>query len=243
VQQKLQLKRGDLIVQKQNDGSWSANKIIELETWPDGSPTVHCMAFASLPDKPDVETLRHAQILIGHAPVDAASYESGWELVGNEPPTLEELGGYHSYLEQTNPAKYVSVMEKLAKEYFLLGYEAEQRGDKEAAIAEYTNAIDVWPSFFPAINNLAVLYLERRDYELALREFEFALKIQPDNGTIPFSIGECCLKIGEKLAEQARAKLDKAAEIFAEGRNRFPEQRAYFEEFLKKVQAIRGKGI
>lgn len=92
------LKAGDVLTQPEN-GGWATVKILAVEPWPDGSAVAHVLSYARSPTKPTLESSQNLTILIGHAPIDAASLTTGYELLGNVPPTEKELMGYRRYLE------------------------------------------------------------------------------------------------------------------------------------------------
>ena len=67
----------------------------------------------------------------------------------------------------------------------------------------------------------------------ALSDFELSLQVNPNGMAAFFSKGECLMKLGDLAAAEA---------IFQEGQSRFPQQRANFTEFLKRVRALQKKG-
>ncbi len=242
MEQKLQLKSGDLIVQQSGENSWRAIRILEVDPWPDGTFTAHCLFYAHSTLKPDVDSLRYADIMVGHAPVDAASYATGWELVGNEPPSQDDLDGFITYLRETDFQRFLHFtgqdLDELiqrAKAIYVHAHALGREGKRDEAIDEYSRAIDLLPTFWQAIDNRAFLQMELGDFESALHGFEHSLSIHPDGVAAFFSKGECLMKLGGRLEE--------AEAVFAEGVARFPDKRALFVEFLETVRAMRGMGI
>jgi len=57
-------------------------------------------------------------------------------------------------------------------------------GDTDQAILEYHQALRMDPMYVEAYNNLGVLYYKKGDYQAALKAFESAMKLQPDDPEI-----------------------------------------------------------
>ncbi|SOD28167.1 Tetratricopeptide repeat-containing protein [Variovorax sp. YR752] len=72
--------------------------------------------------------------------------------------------------------------------------------------------------------------MELGNFREALNDFEQSLRVNPDGPAAFFSKGECLMRLGELAAAEA---------IFAEGVERFPEKKALFQDFLKRVRAQR----
>ena len=239
VKPSLVVKPGDLIVKKQHDG-WRAIKILVVDPWPDGTSAAHCLTYKSVPSKPSADTLQKAEVHVWHAPIDAGSFSSGWELVGNQSPSRDELVGFAEYLKLTDFPRYVSFtgqdsgeIVRKANEHYQRAYQLGDKGRRLEAIAEYSKAVDLFPLFYEAIDNRAFTYMELGKNREALSDFEMSLRVNPNGMAAFFSRGECLMKLGELTAAEA---------IFLEGQTRFPEKRALFEKFLHNVRALRRGG-
>jgi tetratricopeptide (TPR) repeat protein len=226
---------GDLIVKDDANG-WLAVRILAVDTWPDGSATAHCLTYKSVASKPTVDTFRGLPVLIWHAPIDARSFHQDWERIGNQAPLREELVGFFEYLKRTDFPRYLAVTGQDAKEIVGQANEHYRRacalgdqGKRAEAIAEYSQAIDLFPLFYEAIDNRAFTYMELGKLRDALRDFEESLQVNPSRMAAFFSRGECLMKLGELEAAEA---------VFHEGLSRFPEQRATFAQFLERVRAL-----
>ena len=238
MKQKLTLRPGDLIVQQNEDG-WSAIKILAVDAWPDGTSAAHCLTYRSVADKPTVESLRRATVRIWHAPIDAGSFDEGWERIGNEAPSRDDLVGFVEYLKLTDFPRYLSftgqdvddVIRK-ANAHYQRAYSLGEQGKRVEAVAEYDKAIDLFPLFYEAIDNRAFTHMELGEFTEALHGFEQSLRVNPNGMAAFFSRGECLMKLGELASAEA---------VFREGQHRFPEQRAMFAEFLDRVRALRKK--
>lgn len=77
-------------------------------------------------------------------------------------------------------AELLSVPEK-ARIHYEKGLEESQKGNREAAIEEFKQAIAQYPSFTMAFNELGVQYLKLARIEEADQAFQNALKIDPDS--------------------------------------------------------------
>lgn len=235
---KLTLEQGDVIVQKV-DGRWKAIKILVVDAWPDGTKTAHCLNYRQLEEKPSVESLKKAEVLIWHAPIAATSFEVGWERIGNQTVTEAELVGFVEYLKQTDFVRYAAFtgidpkeIIRLANKHYLTGNELCSQGKRQEGISEYDTAIELVPTFFEAIDNRAFTYMELGQWREALNDFDQSLRVNPQGVTAFFSKGECLMKLNDLTAAEA---------IFQEGLSRFPKQREDFSRFLGIVRELRKK--
>jgi tetratricopeptide (TPR) repeat protein len=232
----LTLQPGDLIVSR-DEQDWNAIKILLVDPWPDGSAAAHCLVYDTFSSKPTLEALRSAAVRLWHTPIDAGGFNSGWELIGNEAPSKDELVGFVEYLKLTDFSRYVSFTGVDAEQ--LVGqanqhYERANRlaaaGQREEAIAAYGEAIDLFPLFFEAIDNRALTYMELDRLPEALDDFERSLQVNPEGVTAVFSRAECWMKLGH---------LDAAEGAFQEGLERFAEHKEMFVQFLEHIRAVR----
>jgi tetratricopeptide (TPR) repeat protein len=235
----LRVKPGDLIVQQANEG-WAAIKILAVDTWPDGTSAAHCLTYIPTPGKPTVETLKSAKVRVWHAPINAGSFSKGWELIGNQAPSKDELVGFVEYLKLTDFPRYISFtgqdskeIVRKANEHYKRAYALGDQGRRKEAIAAYSEAIDLFPLFYEALDNRAFTYMELGRFEDALRDFEQSLRVNPGGMAAFFSKGECLMKLRQFKAAES---------VFQEGVTRFPEKRAMFQQFLDRVRALQRNG-
>jgi tetratricopeptide (TPR) repeat protein len=66
-------------------------------------------------------------------------------------------------------------------------------GDNEGAKAILLDLIKRWPAYFPAYNNLALIFWDGGDYENAVKYFEEALRISNFDRSVVFSYGDMLL--------------------------------------------------
>jgi tetratricopeptide (TPR) repeat protein len=229
----LEVSAGDVITQKQQDGTWATILILLVDTWPDGSKAAHCRTFENSSTKPDLKAASHLAVRVGHAPIDAASF-AGWERVGNRAVRDVDLDGFKVYLKHTDFPRYLEVTgqdpDKIvaaANAHYKRGYALSDEGKRREAIVEYSEAIELFPLFYEAIDNRAFLHMELGDYRTALAGFEESLRVEPDGKAAFFSRAECHLRLGE---------FDLAAAQFTEGAKKFPADRAQFDRFAEMAR-------
>lgn len=236
--EELKVQPGDVITQPNGEGAWDVIKILEVDNYSDGSSGAHCLVYVATANKPDVAAIAGLTTEIMHAPIAAESFGNGWERVGNFPVVEEELEGFFEYLKLTDFARYLSATGQDANELFQRAYahylRANELADLEQrveAIAEYSEALDLYPYFYEAIDNRALTNMELGNYGEALDDFEQSLWVNPDGGTAHLSKGECLMRLG---------LLDDADAVFREGITRFPERAGDYEILIARVDALRG---
>lgn len=232
----LHLKAGDVITQREESGKWAVIKVLLVDVWPDSTETAHCRTYVATASRPDLAAVRKLEVRIGHAPIAAASFREGWELVGNQLVAREELDGFVVYLKHTDFSRYLEFTgqdpDKVIHDANAHYHRALELGDKNKraeAIDEYGKAIDLFPLFYEAIDNRGFLYMELGDWRSALLDFEESLRVEPNGFHAYFSRGECLLRLGE-FAE--------AEKVFAGGIARFPE---HAKDLAKYRDLARGK--
>lgn len=231
----ISVKTGDVLVQISESG-WSAVKVLEVDLWPDGTAAAHCLTYQPLKNKPSIKSLERASILVMHATIDAGSFGSGWERIGNKVPSEEELVGFIDYLKLTDFQRYVAHTGQDAKdivrranEHYKRAFSLTSQGKRVEALSEYDQAIDLFPLFYEAIDNRAFTYMELGKLREALADFDHSLRINPNGMVAFFTKGECLTKLGELKA---------AENVFSEGLERFPEQQEVFSKPLEQVRAL-----
>lgn len=234
---KKHMERGDIIVPRIGSAGWHAVKILAIDTWPGGEETFHCLSYAATPERPTSETVDALDIALYHAPIDGRDFRANWEVLCSPGIVEGELVGFHEYLRLTDFPRYASVtgvdVDAIIQQALSHYREACALGDREQrleAIAEYDQAIELFPPFFEAIDNRAFTLMELGRIEEALRGFENSLRVNPDGHAAFFSRGECLLKLG---------RFDDAEAAFRAGALRFPEHRADYERFEELTQMKR----
>ena len=72
-------------------------------------------------------------------------------------------------------------------------------GSVEKAVHLYNEALQVHPSYCPALFNLAVVYSERRAYDLAMKYYQMAIEYNPNYVEALCNVGVLCLKVGTRV--------------------------------------------
>jgi tetratricopeptide (TPR) repeat protein len=83
-------------------------------------------------------------------------------------------------LEQRAPVASGSAAPTTAADLLAVGDADFDRGDCEAAVAAYTRAIAVDPTYAEAYNNRAYTRMRQQRYELALPDLDRAIELRPD---------------------------------------------------------------
>ncbi len=84
--------------------------------------------------------------------------------------------------------KYLLLAPKSVEMNYLFGVVLARLNDKQRAMSCYHAALQINPSYFPALNNLAIIYLEQQNIAAAKTYFEQALKQDPENKSIQYSL-------------------------------------------------------
>jgi tetratricopeptide (TPR) repeat protein len=235
-QQSLNVAPGDLIARQEPSGSWRVIKILEVEALSDGTSIAHCLIYNDAQYKPTANSLGTLGVRVWHVPVSASSFGSGCERISKQAVSRNELAGFIEYLKLTDFPRYVAFtgqdLEDIvhrANEHYKRGCDLSDQERRAEAIAEYSQAVDLFPLFYEAIDNRAFTYMEQGDYNEALADFKLSLRVNPGGVAAFFSTGECLLRLGHAA---------QAEEIFEDGTTRFPDHRADFEKYLQIARSV-----
>lgn len=236
INEEYKLKKGDILVTKIEQ--WETLKIINIDSVNPNDLTIHTILFESSKQKPTLESTKELGIKALHAPVSTAMFSNGWELIGNSAVEDNELKGFIEYLKNTNYQKYaeftgqkVDELISLANSKYKEAYALGQQKKFEEAITLYFEAIDVFPMFIEAIDNIAFVYMDTGDCEEALKYFDQSLSIEPNGVTALYYKGQCYIQLRNYQA---------AAETYKEGMERLPQKKEVFEgTYLKLVDFIK----
>jgi tetratricopeptide (TPR) repeat protein len=80
---------------------------------------------------------------------------------------------------------------------FLRGNERSERGELDRAVAEYTEALRVYPQFAAAYHNRAVVQRRMGKHDLAIGDFSSALRFDPENPVTYRDRGRAYATIGQ----------------------------------------------
>ena len=89
-----------------------------------------------------------------------------------------------------------------AEAHYNLANAFEDIPDYDKALEQYQQAINIDPTFYPAYNNLARLYIMRRqDYAAALRLLDRAMSLHPQEPSVQYTLyknyGWASLRLGQ----------------------------------------------
>ena len=99
------------------------------------------------------------------------------------------------------------------------------KGDPDAAVADYDQAIALNPQYATAYNNRGVAYYQKGDLDRAMADFDQAIALNPQYAMAYYDRGFTYVKLGEQ--EQAIADLERALELGLD-----PQYKAQAEELL-----------
>jgi tetratricopeptide (TPR) repeat protein len=133
--------------------------------------------------------LRDHQLSLGQADLDSAARDlSAWDVI-----TESEIGGYRfivpllgAWVRRERPVLQLQQEVRFANprawSFYELALESEQRGDLDAAIVDYRNALQANPVFLEAQRRLATVFQKRGspgDLLAAIEAWERVLEIDP----------------------------------------------------------------
>ena len=184
----------------------------------------HVLAYKPLDNLPDKEALDTLEVFAYHLPINKSGFTDP-VLIANTKVVAENLIGYHEYLKQTQiPDYYIPI----AGQYYSEGLRLTDEQQLTDAIDAYSKAVDLFPSFYEAIDNRAFCQMDLGLWEEAIEGFEQSLAVNPVSMLAEFSIGECYLNLGDYF--KAKTQFEKAIALDPE--NQIPI------DFLQKVNGL-----
>ncbi|MBO9634795.1 MAG: tetratricopeptide repeat protein, partial [Chitinophagaceae bacterium] len=210
---------GDIFYKKEN-GKFNIYKLLVNDA---DFGCYHVLMYTPVASLPAEDSIHTLDIYLYHAPINSSSFD-GSTLLTNRPVVADDLIGYHEFLRQTqDPGYYV----KIAGEYYQEGYRLTDEHKHLEAIDAYSKAIDLFPSFYEAIDNRAFCKMDLGLWEEAIEDFKLSLEENPNSFLAEFSIGECYFKMGDlekakgqfEIAKQINPE-EKATDLFLEAINK-----------------------
>jgi tetratricopeptide (TPR) repeat protein len=138
----------------------------------------------------------------------------------NADPLSKQVAGSNPYI--VDPADYNQRFPKKAVKEYDKGLEAEKQGKKDAAIEHYQAALKVAPDYYPAHNNLGILFLGNSDFKQAEDQFRDAVRLDQNEAQAYFNLSNVLL-VTKRFAE--------AQMMLAQGLQRRPD--SAFGNFLQ----------
>ncbi|MEM8891551.1 MAG: tetratricopeptide repeat protein [Bacteroidota bacterium] len=191
----------------EKEGKFRTYKLLKIE---EETHTFHVKAYEEINEVPEPDLIDSLQINIHHFPVDPNGFEHPVFIL-NQEVTEDDLLGYFEYIKQT---QNIDEIVKYAKGFYLQANALSKNQDHTTAIHKYSQAIDLLPNFFEAIDNRAFSYMDLGKWTEAIEGFKQSLAANP-NALLPiFSIGECYFKL--KDYAQAKGYFEQAVQIAPE---------------------------
>lgn len=90
-------------------------------------------------------------------------------------------------------------------EHFQLGLSYEQSGELDLAVREYEKALRGDPNHFQARMNLGNVFVARKEYAKARREYATALEIRPDSAEAANNLAWIAIETGDGITAARKA--------------------------------------
>jgi tetratricopeptide (TPR) repeat protein len=116
----------------------------------------------------------------------------------NMDPLAKQAAGSNPYI--VDPDDYNKRFPKKAVKEYEKGLEAENKGEKDAALLRYQAALKIAPDYYPAHNNLGGLYLGKSDFKPAEEQFREAIRLDPNEAQAYFNLSNV-LMLTDRLPE------------------------------------------
>lgn len=169
----------------------------------------HVKLYKSIDFKPTEKDIDKLELAVMHIPI--GSFDE-YTIIGNQEVTKNDLEGYNVYMEmmKEQDEEFENITEK-ANKLFKEAYYLSDADESEKSIEKYSEAIELIPNFFEAIDNRAFVKMDLSQWEDAIEDFELSLTVNPNSYLAIFSIGECYFRL--KNYEKAKIQFEKAIEI------------------------------
>lgn len=189
---------GDILAWKNKNGKYLVYKVLRRR---DDLELYHVMCYTPMDCLPSLTDVPNLSLALEHVVVESLE---GFRRIGNLPVGEDELSYYYDFMRETD---FLTYAEELGEDWGALLALADlsfrealvlaDAGNYQAAIEQYSSAIQNYPLFYEAYDNRAFVKMELGRWEEAILDFEKSLEIEPGNTKAIFSIGECLMKIGK----------------------------------------------
>ncbi|OQP49797.1 hypothetical protein A4H97_28330 [Niastella yeongjuensis] len=187
----------------------------------------HVLRYEPVNALPNNETLSDLEVQVYHSPIDRNGFKDAKLLTASK-IVADDLIGYHEYLRGTqDPEEYIPI----ATGYYQAGYTLTDEKKYYEAIDAYSKAIDLIPTFYEAIDNMAFCKMDLGLWADAIEDFQESLEVSPNSMLAVFSIGECYFKMGDY--RKAKEQFEQAIDI--DPTHQLPR------DFLNKVNILLGE--
>lgn len=96
--------------------------------------------------------------------------------------------------------------EKQAEKHFKRGFEYQDQGDLDRALAEYQKALELNPNYVQVYTNLGTVYLGKKDFDLAIQNFKKVIELNYWDKKAHYNLGVAYIYRGE--LEQAEKEAE-----------------------------------
>lgn len=228
-----EIKEGDIGFSQLPNKEYRPFKILKIGVCPDNSETWHVLSYETLDYEPTEADVKNFKVFGWHSPI--ASFEKEAKILTNSPVTKDELKGYFEYLRRTDFPRYVqesgvdiNQLIAEAREYYNKGVQLHHEKKYKEAIVAYTDAIDIFPLYYEALDNRGIAKLmDPGNYKDAISDFQESLEIEPKGFIAQFSLGRCYAELGKY--KKAKLEIEKALIIRDDPMAR---------EYLEKLQVL-----
>jgi tetratricopeptide (TPR) repeat protein len=207
------LKEGDIFY-TEYENKFHVYKLLREE---EAEETFHVLGYTPVDDEPTLDMLHQLEVSYYHAPIHRESFSDTYFLI-NIPVTDDELIGFYEYQKQMD--QHFEDIAAKATEHYQQAYQLTDEGKLEEAIVAYSQAIELLPTFYEAIDNRAFCKMDLGRWSDAIEDFKLSLQVNPDSLLAEFSIGECYYRLSDyanaKLQFEKCIKLDPSHEISKE---------------------------
>ncbi|MFQ6031455.1 MAG: tetratricopeptide repeat protein [Candidatus Zixiibacteriota bacterium] len=100
--------------------------------------------------------------------------------------------------------------EKQAEKHFKKGFEYQNQGNLDKALAEYQKALQLNPNYTRVYTNLGAVYLRKQNYDQAILQFKKAIELNYFDKKAHYNLGLAYLYKGEVEKAQEEVKFLKS---------------------------------
>jgi tetratricopeptide (TPR) repeat protein len=220
-----ELQEGDIFYTEYED-QFHVYKLLRKD---EAEETFHVLCYAPLNEEPTLSSLHQLEVNSYHAPVHPEGFADATFLI-HSTVTEDELIGFYEYQKQMD--EEFDAIANAATQHYQQAYALTDEGKYEEAIAAYSKAIELLPTFYEAIDNRAFCKMDMARWRDAIEDFKLSLQVNPDSLLAEFSIGECYYRLGDFI--HAKQQFEKCVKLD-------PHHQVSKDFLLKTIDIINAK--
>ena len=146
------------IYYSESEGKYYPFRVLRIDR---DFPVFHVLTYYPIQEKPTTKNFNELEVFIWHTPI--ANLDEATFLI-NQPVRDEELHGYYTYLKMTHFQRYIEEtgqnlddVTNQATSAFREALALSDEGKIGEAIQKYSEAFDLFPLFYEALDNRAFL--------------------------------------------------------------------------------------